>query len=91
MPRYENTETRLDVNSNQYSYKTTFYLEVLESNEDLYFISQAGDRLDNLAYRFYGNPQFWWYIARINGLNTMNVPAGISLRIPANIENAVGI
>tara|TARA_R100001594_G_scaffold35604_3_gene65047 strand:- start:321 stop:596 length:276 start_codon:yes stop_codon:yes gene_type:complete len=91
MPRYENTETRLDVNSNQYSYKTTFYLEVLESNEDLYFISQAGDRLDNLAYRFYGNPQFWWYIARINGLNTMNIPAGISLRIPANIENAVGI
>ena len=42
---------------NKKFYKTTYYKEVPEKNTDTYIISQAGDRLDSLAYRFYNNPK----------------------------------
>ena len=34
-------------------------------------MTQEGDRLDNLAFQFYGNQHLWWYIAHANNLNTM--------------------
>ena len=67
-------------------YETTIYNSIDKNDNDMYFIAQDGDRCDNLAYRFYGNPSFWWYIARINNLNTMNIPAGKNLRIPISIK-----
>ena len=75
---------------NKDKYNTTIYLKVPERNDDMYFIAQEGDRCDNLANRFYGNPQLWWFIARVNHLETMNVPAGTSLRIPVSAEKAKG-
>ena len=57
-------------------------------NTDLYVLAQEGDRLDNLANEYYGNPSLWWYIARVNNLKTMNVPAGTSLRIPLSTKDA---
>ena len=71
-------------------YRTTIYNEVPENDTDQYFISQEGDRCDNLANEFYGNPRLWWFVARVNNLTTMNIPPGISLRIPISIENAIG-
>ena len=71
-------------------YSTTIYDEVPERDDDMYFIAQEGDRCDNLANRFYGNPQLWWFIARVNHLKTMNIPAGTSLRIPVSVTNAKG-
>ena len=56
----------------------------------MYFIAQSGDRCDNLAQRFYGDSSLWWFIARVNNLKTMNIPAGTSLRIPISTENAKG-
>jgi hypothetical protein len=46
--------------------------------------------LDNLANEFYGDPTLWWFIARINQLNTINIPAGTSLRLPVSLEDAAG-
>tara|TARA_B100000287_G_C20670244_1_gene793119 strand:- start:3638 stop:3928 length:291 start_codon:yes stop_codon:yes gene_type:complete len=71
-------------------YETTIYKEVPERNDDSYFIAQEGDRCDNLAFRFYGDPQLWWFIARVNNLKTNNIPAGTSLRIPLTIKDAEG-
>ena len=73
---------------NKKFYKTTYYKEVPEKNTDTYIISQAGDRLDSLAYRFYNNPKLWWFIARVNHLKTMNVSPGTELRIPINTSDA---
>ena len=56
----------------------------------MYFIAVEGDRCDNLANRFYGDSQLWWFIARVNNLTTNNISAGTSLRIPATTENAKG-
>ena len=75
---------------NKDKYDTTIYLKVPERNDDMYFIAIEGDRCDNLAQRFYGNPQLWWFIARVNNLKTMNIPAGTSLRIPVSAEKAKG-
>ena len=97
MPRYENTsifkqtkkyskDRKINVNK----YGTTIYNKVPESNDDMYFIAQSGDRCDNLAQRFYGDTSLWWFIARANNLKTMNIPAGTSLRIPTTTENAKG-
>ncbi len=90
MSRYKNTRRNNDRQGNYNSYKTTIYQKVEERNDDMYFISQEGDRCDNLAFRFYGNPQLWWFIAKVNNLKTMNIPAGTSLRIPATLEKAKG-
>ena len=90
MGRYDNTKINKDEQYNKLKYKTTIYNKVPEKNDDMYFIAQEGDRCDNLANRFYGNPQLWWFVARVNHLKTMNIPAGTSLRIPVSVTNAKG-
>ena len=82
MPRYEHTKRLKDKKKNINKYGTTIYNKVPERNDDMYFIAQSGDRCDNLAQRFYGDPSLWWFVARVNNLKTMNIPAGTSLRIP---------
>ena len=90
MPRYEHTKRLKDKKRNINKYETTIYNKVPERNDDMYFIAQEGDRCDNLAQRFYGDPNLWWFVARANNLKTMNVPAGTSLRIPISTINAKG-
>ena len=89
MSRYENTKNSYDKNRSHYKHNTTIYSDVPEQNGDLYVITQFGDRLDTLAYEYYGNPQLWWFIAKANKLVTMNVPVGTSLRIPVNTTDAI--
>ena len=88
MARYNTTQISSKNNVNHYS--TTIYTKVPERDTDQYFIAQEGDRCDNLAFEFYGNSNLWWFIARVNNLTTNNIPAGVSLRIPATLNNAEG-
>jgi len=90
MARYENTKRKRNTKSKKTYYRTTIYDKVPERNDDMYFIAQEGDRCDNLAQRFYGNPELWWFIARTNNLTSNNIPIGTSLRIPTSIDNARG-
>lgn len=94
MARYESTKitkSRLKgVKKLSNKFNTTIYDKVEELDSDLYVITQEGDRLDNLATLFYGDPTYWWFIAHVNNLSTMNVPVGTSLRIPQSVENAKG-
>ena len=41
------------------------------------------DRIDNVATRFYGEPNLWWVILDMNPeiLNPQNIPPGTQLRI----------
>jgi len=88
MARYENTPMGFTGNKNTYG--TTIYVKVPEKDTDQYFIAQEGDRCDILAFNFYGTPHLWWFIARVNNLKTMNIPAGTSLRIPSDASRARG-
>ena len=98
MSRYENTRTQRTRKANVTNdkpksfikYNTTLYEKVPEANNDLFLIAQDGDRLDNLAFQFYGDPSLWWFIAQTNNLSTMNVPKGTSLRISFNTSFAAG-
>ena len=96
MSRYGNTKvgiTRITSKrrKSQMKFDTTLYDNIPERNDDLRIITQQGDRLDNLAYQFYGDPELWWFIARANNLNSMNVEVGKNLRIPMNTEFAKGV
>ena len=84
MSRYKSTQIRNDYkNGRKKSYYTTTYIPGrMVTDSDMYFIAQEGDRCDNLAQKFYGDPKKWWMIATTNNLKTMNIPAGTRLRIP---------
>ena len=88
MSRYRYTKKQ-KINKKDY-YTTTVYKKIIEKNTDSYFIAVEGDRCDNLANRFYGDSQLWWFIARANNLTSNNIPAGTSLRIPATTVDAEG-
>ena len=96
MSRYSNTKiTKKSLLPKQKkivsSYGTTLYQRIPETNGDLHVISTEGDRLDNLAFQFYGDPSLWWYIAKANNLTSMTIPPGTSLRIPATTQYALGL
>tara|TARA_Y100001963_G_C6542814_1_gene336345 strand:- start:165 stop:443 length:279 start_codon:yes stop_codon:yes gene_type:complete len=60
---------------------TKILKKVPKTSNDLFILTQAGDRLDLLADQFYGNSELWWYIAQTNSISTMNLEPGTSLRI----------
>ena len=88
MDRYRSS--RIKSENNKSFYKTTTFEAIPKSENDIYVITQYGDRLDLLASQFYGDVTLWWYIARANDLNTMIVPENIQLRIPGSTEYAKG-
>ena len=89
MARYN--KTSISSRKKKSYYNTTIYNSIPEKDTDQYFIAQQGDRCDSLAHRFYGDSNLWWFIARVNNLKTMNIPAGTSLRIPIDTKNAKGL
>ena len=62
--------------------QTTYTIIPAEHPDDQWWITTMGDRLDLLAKQFYGNHHAWYFIARVNNLNTITVDPGIKLRIP---------
>jgi len=92
MSRYENTKLvqRIKNNTKIISKTTTIYSSIPESDDDIYIITQDGDRLDLLANTYYNDSSLWWYIAKANNLKVMNIPIGTSLRIPGSINYATG-
>ena len=67
---------------------TKYYDKVPERDNDIWVMTQDGDRLDLLANQYYGDPKLWWFIARANNLKFNNIPIGTTLRIPSSIEDA---
>ena len=100
MSRYENTKIKKSIIkrgiSNPQVYNitsniSTIYSSIPETDNDIWVITQPGDRFDLLAHQFYGDPNLWWYIAKANNLTFMSIPHGTSLRIPATTEYAIGL
>lgn len=72
-------------------YTSTIYPPIPPSSTDLVVVSNDGDFLDTLAYKYYGDPTLFWIIANANNLGKgrFSVPPGLSLRIPTNINDIV--
>lgn len=73
-------------------YKSTIYPPVPSADSDLQIVSNEGDYLDTLAYKYYGDPTLYWIIANVNhiGKGRMSVEPGLTLRIPVNVNDIVG-
>ena len=75
-------------------YVTNSYPEIPLNSNDVYAITDFGDRLDTLANQFYGDPSLYWIIASANPDvvpgDSLLLAGGIQLRIPADINSAIG-
>lgn len=67
--------------------ESTIYPKIAPTDNDIYIITEMGDRLDILANKYYQNPSMWWVIATANNLNDANfyIEPGTQLRIPSNV------
>lgn len=68
---------------------TTRYPDIPLSNDDVFLQTIRGDRLDNLAYQFYGDSSLWWVISVANPElpnDSLYPTLGFQLRIPGNLE-----
>jgi len=69
-------------------YSTTVFPTISPSVDDVYIITESGDRLDKMAYEFYKDHSYWWILADVNNIpnDSLYPEVGIQMRIPANID-----
>jgi nucleoid-associated protein YgaU len=91
--RHTYTEIIKEPDTNKSYMETTIYPRIKASDNDFYVISEAGDRLDILAKKYYNNPALWWVIAVANNLNDANffVKEGMQLRIPTDTAKILSL
>lgn len=90
MNRYQNATILKTEYTNRPYYKGKFYPNIPLSENDYYVITTVGDRLDTLAYSYYGDSTLWWVISMANNNATKGAlyPApGTQLRIPTDINS----
>ena len=89
MKRYSSTKQKFD-KSGVRIYSTTYYPEIPISNNDAFIVSKEGDRLDNLAHKYYSDNRLWWVIAKANGIKGKSaLKPGENFRIPLNIQRII--
>ena len=87
--RYSNTKIKRD-KSGVRTYKTTYYPDIPIHDRDQFIYPKFGERLDALAYRFYGDTSLWWVIAKANGLKgKLYVPQDTEIRVPGDITKVL--
>jgi len=84
--RYQNTQTKLDDRGKRVK-APVIYPPIPKQPDDIYLRVSTSERLDFIAYKYYGNSNYYWIIAEANGIGkgSMQVPVGMQLRIPTNI------
>jgi phage tail protein X len=90
MRRYDNIPTQARFDGKRV-YKTTYYPPVPPQDTDLQIVSNEGDYLDTLAYKYYGDPTLAWIIASVNNLGKgrFSIPIGTNLRIPVDVNQII--
>ncbi len=89
MKRYSTTRRKLDKSGVQV-YGTTYYPQIPISDSDKFVRPVDGDRLDTLAYRYYGDITLWWVIAKANCIKGKVVTSVDEvLRIPGDISRII--
>ena len=67
MGRYDNTSITLN-RKNQRVLVPTLYPEIPLSDSDQFVYPKDGERLENIAFQYYGDVSLWWIIAKANDL-----------------------
>ena len=98
MKRYATIQTLRNTNENVGTLGTVYYRnakypEIPLSENDIYVLTDFGDRLDLLANQFYNDVTLYWIIAAANpnevSFGSLFVDEGTQLRIPINIGSIV--
>jgi len=91
MSRYKYTGIKIDKHTGNRVMKTTLYPEIRITDGDKFVYPLDGDRLENLAYRYYGDSTMWWIIAQANKIRdgSYALKPDEKLRIPSNIAQII--
>jgi hypothetical protein len=83
--RYDSNEIKTTFDGKQV-YRSRIYPNIPLRDDDVYVMTETGDRLDTLAYEYFKDQTLWWIIASANNLHNaaLSVPDGTILRIPSN-------
>lgn len=85
MRRFNNNDIK-KLKNGKNVYRSKIYPNSVFSDADIYISTEDGDRLDTLAYNYYGNPNLWWVIAVANNIHDapLSLEPGLILRLPAD-------
>jgi hypothetical protein len=89
--RYDNNIIKKTSDGKQY-FKSKLYPDIPYLATDDYIITTVGDRLDSLAYSYYGNAELWWIISIANNNITKGsiYPSpGTQLRVPTDASYVI--
>lgn len=89
MQRYISIPTQLRYDGKRV-YKSTIYPVIEPQSTDVQIVTNEGDYLDTLAYKYYGDPTLWFIIALANpgvGKGRFSLETGLTLTIPTNINS----
>ena len=64
------------------------YPKIPIKDSDIFIYPKFGDRLDNLAHKYYGDVSLWWIIAKANNLDKAEIGLNVEkqIRIPTDIQ-----
>jgi len=85
--RYNNTKVKISRDGKRV-FKPTIYPRIPIKDSDIFIYPKFGDRLDNLAHKYYKDTSLWWIIAKANGLDAAYIGLTLDeqIRIPMDIE-----
>tara|TARA_R100000234_G_C4994229_1_gene177026 strand:- start:1369 stop:1668 length:300 start_codon:yes stop_codon:yes gene_type:complete len=85
--RYANTPLKKNKDGKRV-FKPTVYPKIPIKDSDIFVYPKFGDRLDNLAHKYYGDVSLWWIIAKANGLDKAEIGLDVEkqIRIPTDIQ-----
>jgi nucleoid-associated protein YgaU len=84
MQRYDEFTDIIPNSEGKRRFSSLYYPKVPRKASDNWIITKSSDRLELLAFEYYGDTRYWVIIAKANKLfnATIRIPVGIRLRIP---------
>jgi hypothetical protein len=88
---YSKDDIRTDENGVKF-YVGKLYPNISYSETDEYIIATIGDRLDTIAFKYYGDVKYWKIIAMANNNVTggsLFITPGTQIRIPTDLNTVL--
>ena len=85
--RYNHTKIKIREDGKRVL-KPTIYPKIPIKDSDIFIYPKFGDRLDNLAQKYYKDVSLWWIITKANNLDEAHIGLTLDeqIRIPVDIE-----
>jgi hypothetical protein len=88
--RYDNIPNKLSENKKRVT-RSVIYPPIPRKQSDIYVRTAVGDRVEMLAFKYYGDVSMWWLIAEANavGKGSFAIAPGTLLRIPIDNQDVL--